>query len=614
MKKIISLLLACTVVLTTLTTALIPHPALAVASDLFISEYIEGSSYNKAIEIYNGTGTSVDLSQYKLEIYFNGSTSAGSNITLAGTLASGSVYVVAHSSAGTAVKSKANMTTASLSFNGNDAVVLKRGTTVSDCIGQVGYNPGVEWGTGYTSTADNTLVRKSSVTAGDTTTNDAFDPSLQWDGYALDTFTYLGSHTMNEANVPVSGVTLNKSNTTIGVGQAETLVATVQPSNATNKNVTWSTSNPSVATVSTSGVVTGAAVGTAVITVTTQDGGYTATCTATVTSATIYNYYYGQLHSHTGYSDGTGTPSQAYAYARDTGHADFFAVTDHSNYFDNDLDWTKSTEWADTKQQANNYNVDGQFVAIAGFEMTWSNGTGHMNTFNTDWFESRNNTSMTLSNYYNKIAAYPNSFSQWNHPGTTFGDFSGFANFSAANDGVIDLIEVANGSGPVRGTGYYPSYDYYWQALDKGWHVAPTINQDNHKADWVTANEARTVVLATGLTRANVFDAIKNGRVYATEDKDLKLMYKANGSVMGAVLGKPATLDITVNVSDADTGDNISKIEVITAGGTVAASSAFSANTVNWNTQLPATNKYYYVKVTEADGDYAFSAPIWTGL
>lgn len=144
--------------------------------------------------------------------------------------------------------------------------------------------------------------------------------------------------------------------------------------------------------------------------------------------------------------------------------------------------------------------------------------------------------------------------------------------------------------------------------------MAPSINQDNHAADWVTANESRTAVLATGLTRANLFDAIKHGRVFATEDKDLKLMFTANGSIMGSILTKPSTLNINVNVSDAEATDSISKIEVITTGGAVAASSAFASNVVNWSTQIPATNKYYYIKVTESDGDFAFSAPIWIGL
>lgn len=164
------------------------------AAQLYISEYIEGSSYNKAIEIYNGTGNNVNLSGYKIMIYFNGSTSPGATINLSGTLNNNDVYVVAHSSASSAVKNKADMTTGSLSFNGDDAVILANNTTILDCIGQRGYDPGTEWGSGLTSTCDNTLVRKPEIVTGDTNPNDTFSPSPEWNGYAADTFTYLGSH------------------------------------------------------------------------------------------------------------------------------------------------------------------------------------------------------------------------------------------------------------------------------------------------------------------------------------------------------------------------------------------------------------------------------------
>ena len=88
-------------------------------------------------------------------------------------------------------------------------------------------------------------------------------------------------------NINVSGVTLNKNATTILVGGTETLVATVSPDNATNKKVIWTSTDESVATVNVSGVVTGVAEGTATISVTTEDGGKTASCTVTVSSTEV---------------------------------------------------------------------------------------------------------------------------------------------------------------------------------------------------------------------------------------------------------------------------------------------------------------------------------------
>ena len=88
--------------------------------------------------------------------------------------------------------------------------------------------------------------------------------------------------TVKANTVAVTGVTLNKSTLTLKVGASETLTATIAPADASNKNVTWASSDAAVATVDASGKVTGVAKGTATITVTTEDGGKTATCTVTV--------------------------------------------------------------------------------------------------------------------------------------------------------------------------------------------------------------------------------------------------------------------------------------------------------------------------------------------
>lgn len=163
---------------------------------LFFSEYIEGSSNNKALEIYNPSDAAIDLAAggYRIQMYFNGATTVGLTVNLTGTIPSNGTYVLAHASSSPIILAIANQTSTSAFYNGDDAVLLLRGTVVLDSIGQVGVDPGTEWGTGLTSTMDNTLVRKPSVSSGDTNPIDVFDPALEWTGYAVDTFTYLGSH------------------------------------------------------------------------------------------------------------------------------------------------------------------------------------------------------------------------------------------------------------------------------------------------------------------------------------------------------------------------------------------------------------------------------------
>lgn len=168
----------------------------AATPDLLLSEIVEGSSNNKAIEIYNGTGAPVNLATggYSVQMFFNGSASAGLTINLTGTVADGDVFVLAQSASVAAVLAQADQVNASNWFNGDDAIVLRRGTTVLDIAGQIGLDPGTQWGSGLASTADNTIRRKPAICAGDTDGSDAFDPAVQWDGFATDAFDGLGSH------------------------------------------------------------------------------------------------------------------------------------------------------------------------------------------------------------------------------------------------------------------------------------------------------------------------------------------------------------------------------------------------------------------------------------
>ena len=175
------------------------------------------------------------------------------------------------------------------------------------------------------------------------------------------------------------------------------------------------------------------------------------------------------------------------------------------------------------------------------------------------------------------------------------------------------MVEVGNGEGQVGAGGYYPSYEQYILALDKGWHVAPTNNQDNHKGRWGNANDARDVILADDFSEAGIYEAIQARRMYATEDKNLEIDYTVNNQMMGSIISEvPEKLEVKVSVHDPDKTDTISKVELVANSGKVI---------YTWDTNLSgelsavldATYSYYFVRVTEADGDLAVTAPVWVG-
>ena len=162
--------------------------------DLFISQYIEGTGYNKYIEIYNPLNSTVDLSEYTLELYSNGSATPTASMTLSGTLAPGEVIVIGNS--GGTIYTADITNNSVINFNGDDAVVLKHNGEVVDSIGQVGFRPDSYWGDSLVATANMTLIRKSTITGGDTNPSDEYDPSTQWLAYAIDSPEGLGEHVM----------------------------------------------------------------------------------------------------------------------------------------------------------------------------------------------------------------------------------------------------------------------------------------------------------------------------------------------------------------------------------------------------------------------------------
>ena len=357
-----------------------------------------------------------------------------------------------------------------------------------------------------------------------------------------------------------------------------------------------------------------------------------------------YQLYFGQLHSHTQYSDGAGSLDAALDYVKnlpESANVQFVAFTDHSNYFDTTgaanpegALYDMSLASASSQETWNSYRSSvaafneanaGSLVALAGFEMTWSGGPGHINTFNTPGIVSRNNSTLNNKTDYAGMRAYyallsqqegADSLSQFNHPGNTFGTFGDFAFWDPVIDSRMYMVEAGNGEGQIGAGGYYPSYEYYTMALDKGWHLAPTNNQDNHKGKWGNANDARDVILTDSFTEEGIYAAIRALRMYATEDKNLELTYTVNGLMMGSSITEvPDKLNIEVTVNDPDASDSIAKVEVVANSGKVAYTwdNAAQLKSGKLSVTLDPSYSYYFIRVTQKDGDLAVTSPVWVG-
>jgi hypothetical protein len=339
---------------------------------------------------------------------------------------------------------------------------------------------------------------------------------------------------------------------------------------------------------------------------------------ATATAGESYNTYFGYVHAHTSLSDGQGTPSEAYQYARYSGKLDFFAVTDHSEYLT-----LSPAKWVATKKAADESYVPGSFVSLWGFE--WSNPLlGHICVINSSDFTSAL-TDIGLGDLYNWLEARPEAFGIYNHPGRYDDINSEFEHLQMTESEVIpQMVGIELWSTSDGFDRYYYeniwnkcTYSYYDTANRNGWRLGALGGQDNHDKDWGTKNQFRTAVLAKSLTREAIIAAYKNRRFYSTEDRDLYLDFRCSGYPMGSeITGVNRSFAVTARDGS---GDTFNKIRLYRNGDLIATQTV-SGNSVSasFTDSATTTAAYYYVIVTENDdndangrNDEAISAPIW---
>ena len=184
------------------TVSIVDNDALPTGdcSNLFFSEYIEGSSNNKSIEIYNPTNVPINLSGYTLVKYNNGSPTPSGTRVLSGTIASGDVYVISNNNSNASIILASDDTTGFMNFNGDDALSLNYLSDTLDIIGIIGVDPGVSWAVGTGSTFDHTLVRTAYTYNGNNNWATAVN---EWTSFPLDMTDSLGTHHIMPCGTPI---------------------------------------------------------------------------------------------------------------------------------------------------------------------------------------------------------------------------------------------------------------------------------------------------------------------------------------------------------------------------------------------------------------------------
>ena len=341
-----------------------------------------------------------------------------------------------------------------------------------------------------------------------------------------------------------------------------------------------------------------------------------------------YNVYYGNLHAHTSYSDGIGTPTEAYAYARDSADVDVEALTDHTNMM-------TSSEYTSMRSVAASFTQDGVFVALAGQEhgslSTSTPGSfGHINFYEAtslipQYDNGGKDFRYNLTGTYSWIFTHTDGitgaklFGAFNHPYTGAGtgadaQFHDFA-YSVTGDSAMSLFEIRNG----RRTETYEAE--FFEALSRGWHVGVVANQDNHAGMWGDSPNPNsgndiylTGIVASSLSKADILEALRSQRTFAVEvnpaNDRMAVLFQCEGHWMGEVFSTAAdTVHFDITVSAVN---NFVTLELVRNGVQIAYVSP-GANNYHWlpKDRPPMGESSYYVRAQQSDGDYMWSSPIW---
>jgi len=320
--------------------------------------------------------------------------------------------------------------------------------------------------------------------------------------------------------------------------------------------------------------------------------------------AGAYELYFGGTHSHTSYSDGVKTPADAFDSARNKAHLDFWAVTDHYEQFDFVRDLPEGSprikEWDALRKTALDMSEPGKFIAIAGYEW-FDQSKGHMNVLNADTIPSLGITP-TLDKFRRWAYKHPDYIIGFNHPGDP--DFKNhFSNFEYVPQVASQTVYI--------GVNQLSDFSLYFEALDKGWRVAPVGEQDNHDADW-GLRKLFAGVYANGLTYDSLMEAFRARRFYSTSDRPMRIWFEADGQPMGSeiVSGRNVTFKISVTRSD---DAPVSSVKLFSNGGVLVKEWLPSKNSFSEEFTLPVdfTSKWFVAAAQNSGEGYSISAPVW---
>ena len=371
---------------------------------------------------------------------------------------------------------------------------------------------------------------------------------------------------------------------------------------------------------------------------------------ATTTNAPANNYYFGNLHAHSDYSDGNQdnpgyTPADDYNYAMSSLCMDYLGISEHNHYTSNNNPGNKLSTYGLGITQATNFTTaHPSFIALYGMEWGVISNGGHVLVYgdgmNNLWGWESGSGGWGATNNYNDFVAKSdyigtnglfqtvnnniatNTFASLAHPNDN--DYGNLANigYNATFDAAVSATAVESGPSTSTNTTYSNpgssmSYLWYYQKLlAKGYHLGPTVDHDNHNTTFGRTTYSRSAVVASSLSKTNIINGFRNMHVYATQDCDTKVEFTVNTMIMGNSMVAAGAPVIAVNLTDVSnsTAGAVIKVMFGLPGSNVNATEIYSATGssllyIDDNLANLATG-YYYIDVTNGSSRMV-TAPVW---
>ncbi len=343
------------------------------------------------------------------------------------------------------------------------------------------------------------------------------------------------------------------------------------------------------------------------------------------------NFYFGNLHSHSSYSDGnadntTKTPADDYNFANTALCMDFLGIAEH-NHAEAGM---SISNWQPGINQAIAATTS-TFVGLYGMEWGTISTGGHVVIYGIDsligWETNNYQIFVAKGDYtgtnglFKILSRNGSAFAYMAHPNST--DYNSLV--TGTYNSMVDetLIGSAVESGPafsIDTTYTDPSgtpmeyLSYYRNLLAKGYKVGPTIDHDNHNMTFGKTAKSRLVILAPSLSKQNLLTSMRQRRFYASEDCAARITFGISNNSMGSVITQSGAPVINISTITSASITSIKIMYGVPGSGTNAVQLTSTTNSsLNYtDTGLTAGNtRYYYLDILESDGKRIITAPIW---